>query len=200
VLQGIRDRLVFGGREGAPPAEVPVPAKEGGGREGAPPAEVPVPASEASPRPVLDVTRHFEFGVGIAPFLAMGDASEFFTVGVAPSLSWGYRWRTPAGHVRVSLLASACAFSAEGPGVSYHGGTSPGLFVSITGGGALLAVDPNESGYLTKLLPFFSGGVGGELLPSDTLGAFFELSYQVYLEREQPIMGYAPQVGMFYRF
>jgi hypothetical protein len=161
---------------------------------------------------VLAVSRPFEIALGMAPFFPVGEASETFRAGYMVSSGVAWRLAKQAGHIRLGFTTSALLFRAEGPAVSagslllplgieasYRSGVSPGFFVRAAGGAALLAVDPNDTGYLTKILPHLCSGVGVELLPADSFGISVDLSYHLFLERPTPIMGYAPTIAAFLR-
>jgi hypothetical protein len=161
---------------------------------------------------VLAVSRPIEFALGMAPFFPVGEASNLFGAGYMMTTGIAWRLAKQAGHIRLGFVTSALIYRAEAPGVSagnllvpfgleasYRSGLSPGFFVRASGGGALLAVDPNDTGYLTKLVPYVSSGVGVELLPTDSFGMAFDVSYYVFIEQQTPIMGYAPTIGAFLR-
>ncbi len=62
----------------------------------------------------------FELSLGFAPFLAIGNTSDYFTVGLAPCLSSGFRFKLPVGVRRVlvephpsAVYANAYRFAGE---------------------------------------------------------------------------------------
>jgi hypothetical protein len=160
--------------------------------------------------PASERKRHFEFGVGCAPFVATGAASEYFKIGVMPVVNLSYLFQGKLSRLGLGLYGGWNRFSATGNqasaetflipmGVSlrYEIGSEryPGVVFGLASGPALMMMDASTDETLTGLT-FFGRGILGVRLPiGGTFALLVEAGYDVYWEQPQPIMGFSPAVS-----
>jgi hypothetical protein len=164
------------------------------------------PAKESVP----ERTRRFEIGLGCAPFVATGVASEYFKLGVMPVLNLSYLFQGELSRFGLGLYGGFNYFTATGDlasaetfliptGVSlrYEIGSEryPSVVFGITSGPALLMmISSNDEKFLG--LTFFGRGSLGVRLPVGRTFAFLiEAGYDFYWEQPHPIMGFSPSVS-----
>jgi hypothetical protein len=181
-----------------------LPADEAAGVPAAPDATA---AGVQTPR------KHFEFSLGFAPFLTIGTASEYFTIGLQPSFYGIYHFNLRMGQLGLGLYAGLNSFRAEGLIASsdttlvpigldlrYSAGFPLGLFLHISSGPAILTINPNGTGRLSKIIPYAMAGIGFQLFFSEGLGIALDTSFAIFFERQLPIMGYSPSVYLYVKF
>ena len=159
--------------------------------------------------------KHLELSLGFAPFLTVGNASEYFRIGYVPCLYANYRFALARSRIGLGIYTGLNLFTAEGIIASADSmlipmgldiRCSPGidswvnLFFRISGGPVLLAINPNQTGMLIKVIPFVLGGLGIILSFSRFIGITIDSSFSVYFEKSQIIMGYTPSLYLFVRF
>jgi hypothetical protein len=159
--------------------------------------------------------KHLELSLGFAPFLTVGDASEYFRIGYIPCLYGNYRFALARSRIALGIYTGLNLFTAEGIIASADSMLipmgldirySPGidswvnLFFRISGGPVIFALNPNQTGMLIKVIPFVLGGIGINLSFSRFIGITIDSSFSVYFEKSQIIMGYTPSLYLFVRF
>ena len=135
--------------------------------------------------------------------------------GAMPSASAAYRIRLPAGTVAVGVATGYGRFLTQGEledvnievipigaDARYEIGDVGSLLIYFraAAGPALLRFQPAEGGWLTKLVPFALVGIGVGIPLAGPFGLTFETSYSIYLEKDNPIMGFTPAVGTYVRW
>ena len=158
-----------------------------------------------------------EVSVGVSPFIATGEVSDYFKLGLMPSFYGCYRFGLPGGVLGVGLFAGFNSFRAVGllaesqsfllpvgADLRYWFGFGRGmavtLFVRLTAGPALFSVNVEGTGILRKIVIFTMGGIGFNVPFTEGLGLNVETSYGVFFDRPDPIMGFVPAVGVYARF
>jgi hypothetical protein len=159
--------------------------------------------------------KHLELSLGFAPFLTVGNASEYFRIGYIPCLYGNYRFALARSRIALGIYTGLNLFTAEGIIASADSMLipmgldirySPGidswvnLFFRISGGPVIFALNPNQTGMLIKVIPFVLGGIGINLSFSRFIGITIDSSFSVYFEKSQIIMGYTPSLYLFVRF
>jgi hypothetical protein len=151
--------------------------------------------------------KRFDIGVGAAPFIATGYASEYFKIGVVPVLNAAFLFRGEAGRLGLGVYAGANLFSASGSTESASVVLVPaGLLVrleigregaplivfGVSGGPAVMSLQKPAEPALAGIT-FYGRGTLGIRLP---LGAVFgigvEAGYDIYWEEPYPLMGFCP--------
>jgi hypothetical protein len=197
------------GGKGAPP----LPAAPGGSAES---SSALIPSSELNPpeaQPGDSRVRHFELGIGCAPFVATGIASEYFKLGIMPVLNASYLFQGKLSRLGLGLYGGMNFFTASGDmasaqtylipmGVSlrYEIGSEryPGVLFGISSGPALMMMSLNDT--LLGLTFFGRGSLGVRLPIGRTFAVLVEAGYDVYWEEPSPIMGFSPAVSTTIRF
>ena len=159
--------------------------------------------------------KHLELSLGFAPFLTVGNASEYFRIGYVPCLYGNYRFALARSRIALGIYTGLNLFTAEGIiaradsmlipiglDIRYSPGIDSwvNLFFRISGGPVLLALNPNQTGMLIKVISFVLGGIGINLSFSRFIGITLDSSFSVYFEKSQIIMGYTPSLYLFVRF
>lgn len=170
---------------------------------------------EAISLPYLDdISKRFEIVGGMAPFVIVGKTSEYARLGLDTSLSLGYRFIGDQTQMILALATGVCTFNAESAATSSQIlliplaaqislRTTPsrlGFLIHLAGGPAGFLINPNQGGYRFKLVPYAETGIGVEIPLLDHLGLLIDLSFTVYFEGSQPVMGYAPSANLYFRF
>jgi hypothetical protein len=176
----------------------PLPPSEGGGSEEG-------TASAEGSQPV----KHFEIALGFAPFVTTGAASEYFKLGMLPSMSLSYLFQGQLMRLGLGLYGGVNIFTAVGSVASsdnlivpiglnlrYEIGNEryPCVQFGISGGPALLVMDSTTNGMLAGLTFYGRGSLGVRLPLGRTFGLALEAGYDVYWEQPSPIMGFSPSV------
>ena len=172
-----------------------------------------LPGSEAN-RPGVESAperkRHFEIGLGCAPFVATGAASEYFKLGVMPVLNLSYLFQGDLSRFGLGLYGGLNYFTATGDlasaetflipmGVSlrYEIGSEryPSVIFGITSGPALLMMISSTNETFLGLTFFGRGSLGVRLPVGRTFALLIEAGYDFYWEQPHPIMGFSPSVS-----
>ena len=208
-LAKIEDRLVF-------VDEVATPGSKSSADETVPtPAEIIDSAPQRTSPPYLDdISKRYEIVGGIAPFVLVGKTSDYARVGLNTGLSMGYRFIGDQTQVILAVSTGVCSFTAESTANRFrillvplaariNLRTTPsrlGFLIHLAGGPAAFLVSPDQSEYRFKLVPYATSGIGVDIPLSSRLGLLIDLSFSVYFEGSQPVMGYAPSANVYYRF
>ncbi len=149
-----------------------------------------------------------EIGVNTSGLFVLGAASEFFTYGVAGTVTGGYAPELSAVGATFGGRASVIRlFPNEGVeggdlrvvtfgpevivGTRYRAPARLGARVS--GGAAVLVVSRSEE-TLAKTVPFVDSGVGARLALGSLVAIGIEINYLVVLETGFPVMGLFPSI------
>ena len=150
----------------------------------------------------------------LAPFLAVGAASYYFTIGYQSLLQIDFLPAKAGARLGLGGLLGVTAFQAQGASESGLGFLVPlglslryslelgrrwGLLFHLGGGAALLVMGTDSLGGLVKLLPCVRSGVGVELALGRSMSIGLEAAYEVYFESPYLIMGFAPGLGLSWR-
>ena len=160
-----------------------------------------------------DDFRHFTISAGFSPFMTTGDASNYFTFGMAPDIYAGYRFHTAFGYFGLGISSSLNYFTAEGillssdnmlisagPEIRLGFDASPflGIFLRLNSGGTLFMLNKNNEGYQSTIIPFVSGGMGLTLNMTQGFGIIVSTNYNLYIESSILITGFSPSVGIHF--
>lgn len=153
----------------------------------------------------------FAFGVGIAPALVTGEASDYLKFGFLASLSGGYRVRGSGMTLGLGLLAGAAKLYPEGSAstldlyvlpfgtsLRVESSSSAALRVGVraSGGVALLSVNGGPQGDLAKFVPYALGGVEISYQVARSFLLRLESNYAVFFEEVYPIMAFSPSLAV----
>jgi hypothetical protein len=167
------------------------------------------PTIEDDPTP-----RRFLLSTGFAPFIAIGEASSYLSLGYMITAVGNVAFQTPSGRFGAGISLGVVSFTAQGaPGTStvllvpmgldasYRLGSSTvvGVLFDLSGGAALLLVSSPTLGTRAKTVPYVSGAIGVELLFSRTVGLVLDAGYGVYFEMPLLIMGVSPALQISLR-
>jgi hypothetical protein len=185
-------------------ARIPAPAIPTVGGTG-----VPV-AGPSSGRKIFAITS------GAAPFITMGDASAYASLGILATLSADFRFPLGPGVLGAGVLSGACVLDAAGVVAaarliivpigadlfySMNEGGFPGIVIHLSGGPALINVDSDYSGSLTKAIPYLLAGLSLDLPFSRSFGLAVDVDWAAFLESASfLIMAFAPEVSVYVRF
>ncbi|MFW6293247.1 MAG: hypothetical protein ACOC7V_13110, partial [Spirochaetota bacterium] len=171
----------------------------------------PRPASPA-PDATVDTgtarVQGFEIGVNTSGLFVVGAASEYFTYGVAGTVTGGY---APALSALGATFGGRASFIRLFPNEGVEGGDlrvvalGPEVLVGtryraparlgarVSGGAAVLVVSRSEE-TLAKTVPFVDSGVGARLPLGSLVAIGIEINYLVVLETGFPVMGLFPSI------
>lgn len=173
----------------------------------------PVPA-QAPDLPPPEPAYRFEVSAGFSPFLTVGSTSDYFRIGYLPSAVVSYHLPTSSGYIAFGVYGGVHLFHAEGiiasagsllvpVGVDFRlspvGGSRLSLYLRLSGGPAVLVINPNETGAMAKLLPYVLGGLGFSIAILPRLGVTIDSSFTIFYEKSLPIMGFTPSVYIHFR-
>jgi hypothetical protein len=159
---------------------------------------------------VQDRVRHFDIGVGCAPFVATGVSSEYFKLGIMPVLNLSYLIQGKVSRIGLGMYGGMNVFTASGDlttaetylipvGFSfrYEIGSQryPSAVFGIAAGPALMMMNTSGDDPLFGLTFFGRGTLGVRLPIGRTFALLVEAGYDVYWEQPQPIMGFSPAVS-----
>jgi hypothetical protein len=153
---------------------------------------------------------------GVAPFILMGGASVYASVGLLATFSADIRLPLGPGVFGVGLLSGLCALDATGVAAtaqvlivpvgadvrySMNEGGFPGIVLHASGGPAVMNVSADYAGSLTKVVPYVLAGMSLGLPFSSFIGLSIEADWAAFFESAAlPIMAFAPEVSMYVRF
>jgi hypothetical protein len=172
------------------------------------------PPSAVTGPPAVAGRPYFALDTGVAPFVPVGVASQYFPVGVLPVVGARIVFPTPSGRIAFGLYAAAIYFMAEGNidtsqnllvpvgvDVRYEIGNGAPflLFTHLSGGPAMLVIASSSQGTLTDLTAYFKAGLGATFMFNPRLGLSFAADYEVYFEMPYLIMGFTPWVAMSFK-
>jgi hypothetical protein len=218
LLQTVSAGTVSGGASSANPvnghAPRTLPSTEGSSTGPAPASEDGADGSGTASSEEPRAVKHFEIALGCAPFVTTGAASEYFKLGVLPSMSLSYLFHGRLIRMGLGLYGGVNIFTAAGSIASsdnyiiplglnlrYEIGNerTPCVQFGISGGPALFLMNSTTSGMLTGLTFYGRGTLGVRLPLGRTFGVTIEAGYDVYWEQPSPIMGFSPSVLTTFR-
>jgi hypothetical protein len=177
-------------------------------------------AAERQPpvlRPAVEddtVPHPFLLSTGVAPFIPVGQASTYFSLGYMVTAVGNVAFQMPAGRIGAGISLGALSFTTQGAAgattvvlvpiglqASYRLGASTvaGVLFDLSGGAAILFVSSPTVGTKAKTVPYVRGAVGVEVLFSRTVGVLLDTGYEVYFEMPQLIMGVTPALEVSLR-
>jgi hypothetical protein len=185
----------------APPTAVPtLPPAQG-------PSQVIGQHAAATPAP-----HRFLLSGGFAPFVPIGAASYYFSLGYLPSVLATVFLDTPVGPVGIGLYSGMDYFAAAGTlatSINYlipigldlryeigGGGLRP--YFHLVGGPALLVMVTSTQGTLVDVLPFLKTGIGLEIDIGSRFGVSALVDYDAYFEMPYLLTGFSPSVNMVF--
>ncbi len=215
---GMQSGVRPGTAAGALPGGLPggLPGAEPGTGPGTQPGILPgaVPGTEVPPSAGRHEGARLLIAPSLAPFLAVGAASYYFTMGYQSLLQIAFLPATAGARLGLGGLLGVTAFQAQGASESGLGFLVPlglslryslelgqrwGLLFHLGGGVALLILDTASLGAMTEPLPYVRSGVGAELALGRRMSIGLEAAYEVYFESPYLIMGFAPGLGLSWR-
>jgi hypothetical protein len=159
---------------------------------------------------------HFALTSGVAPFILMGGASTYASLGVLATLSADLRFPLGPGVFGAGLLSGLCSLHASGAvsdaqvlivpigadiQYSMNEGGFPGIVIHLSGGPAVMTVTAAYAGSLTKVVPYLLAGMSMDLPFASFMGLSFEADWAAFFESASlPIMAFAPEVSLYVRF
>jgi hypothetical protein len=201
----IEDRLVYSDELRSVAGETTEEAVAGANIQ--PPFTVEVPFSQPA------TGKRFEIGIGLATFILIGKASDYARMGIVTSVDGSYRFFTSSGQIIAGVSSRMCAFRAESATTSSQVLLFP-LAAQIrfrrmftvtafefhaAGGPAVFLINPDQTGYLFKLVPYAAAGVGLEVPAVENLGILLDLSFAIYYDGPSSVMGYLPSITFYLR-
>lgn len=178
-------------------------------RPATPPAEPsPVRPTEVDePAPARAPTRGLQLGAGFAPVLITGGATEYFKYGVMPWIYTGYRFPLGTASAEAGFYAGGASVLPDvegtdgsvrllpfGPEVRLGATADSVVLVSarLAGGPAAISIETEQTGRLTKLVPFALGGIMLTTRLGERFTLGFDGSYWVVFEENFPLMAFLP--------
>ena len=189
-------------------ADKAVADKAAADKQGAVPA-ILRPTIEDDPRP-----RRFLLSTGVAPFITVGEASQYSSLGYMLTATGSAAFQAPSGRFGAGVSLGVVSFTTQGmPGpttvllvplgldASYRLGASTvaGVLFHLGGGAAVMLVSSPALGVKAKTIPYVRGAVGVEVLFSRTVGILLDAGYDVYFEMPLLIMGLSPALEISLR-
>ena len=153
----------------------------------------------------------FAISLGSSPFIATFAALNYFPVGLDISFTALYRFRTAGGLIGIGLGSGVSGFHGKGAyaeadfsvipiGIDLLYGTRTGSFIDffahIGGGPAIFSAKLTSGEFLSKVIPYATGGLGIQLSFFQSLGISLEAAYTCFFDSPDPIMGFAPSLSI----
>lgn len=222
IIAEVEDRLAEFPKR---PIDVGVESEDDGGPEARQTAGIDSPGGGTadSERSAVDAgddhaemaIKHFELSIGFAPFLTIGNASDYFKTGIFPTLYGGYRFATPLGLLCLGLQIGVNLFNAEGTATTSDNILVPlgadirlvvgddsfiAVFFRIFGGAALFRADYPGLNLYRKIVPYAGASLGILKKLSSAFGIGVDLGYTAFFDTALPISGFTPSANLFWRF
>jgi hypothetical protein len=213
VLAGSPPRPVESPAMQSPTGTPPLAGQTPGSAAGLPPGtgSPNLPAGGIPPQTAEGPQRrkHVDVGLGVAPFVTTGSASEYFKLGIVPVLNIAFLFPGEKARFGLGLYAGANLFRAEGAlesasaflvpagiALRYELGEQrmPLILFGLAGGPAVIGLTTSEGKQLSGLTFFGRGSLGFRLPIGDFFGIAAEAGYDIYWEQPYPIMGFCPAV------
>jgi hypothetical protein len=181
------------------------------------------PGSEPPPRlsePPIPDPKPFQIAAGVAPFLPIGRASDYFKIGLCTAVHGSYRFDVGTLQLSAGLLTGTYLFQAEGlsgtagtlllsigplVGIMQGFGSTVDLYIHLSGGMTVMSIAPSGlDNRLSKLLPFALAATGFHLGINSKLGLIAETNLVAFFETADgelsPLFGFTPVVYIRLRF
>lgn len=183
------------------------PTNGGDAQVGSSPATVQV--GQPEPSRVVEPPTGIGTTVAGAAMIVIGRASDFFRYGYTASLVVDYRFSLASFGVTAGVQAAfSQLFPAAGirPGqvllVSLGPNVSAGtverrpvrLSGHISGGPAILMIEPDGSAFQAKLVPYVSAGIEATLGIGSSFFLGIEVNFMIAFEDVYPVMGLVPSI------
>jgi hypothetical protein len=178
-----------------------------------PAATVVTPVAGFRGQPVRTL---FSLSSGVAPFILMGGASTYASLGILATFAADLRFPLGPGVFGAGLLSGLCALDAAGAVTnaqvlivpigadlrySMNEGGFPGIVIHVSGGPAMMNVTADYAGSLTKLVPYLLAGMSLELPFASFIGLSISADWAAFFESVSlPLMAFAPEVSLYVRF
>ena len=149
--------------------------------------------------------RGFFFSPSFGVFQTLGKASEYFSAGIAPSLSVSYGFPTAVGRLAFGIYAGTIYFETKGEFSESRDFLSPfavelnytsvsnsimDFVLLLSGGGAVLSVAVDDLPYVSKVIPYAGGGMGFLFFPLEKFSLGLDVTFAAYFDSPIPILGY----------
>jgi hypothetical protein len=170
----------------------------------------PIPGFRGQP------VRSLSLSSGVAPFIMMGGASTYASLGLLATFSADLRFPLGPGVFGAGFLSGVCMLSAAGAVAnaqvllvpigadirySMNEGSFPGIVIHVSGGPAMMNVTTDYDGSLTKLVPYLLAGMSLELPFAPFIGLSIAADWAAFFESASlPLMAFAPEVSLYVRF
>ena len=156
----------------------------------------------------------FSLTTGVGALGSLGKAADYFQIGIMPLIQFGYGFNTVIGQLSIGALIGTSYFEASGAisksqnilspfglelGYMSNGGGFLDVSVSVSGGGSVLAMNPNQTGYLIKIIPYGMAGFGFIALPAQVVSIMADVSAIAFFDTEL-IIGYIPAIHVSIHF
>ena len=191
--------------------EAPQPAaSEGPANTAASSEQSATPASTEPPT----AGPRFYLSLGFSPFITLGEAAQYFTLGYRAPIVASYLFSTPAGRLGIGVFADVTYFVAKGivetaqsflvplgPDLRYElpVGTMLSFELHLGGGPALLVLSTPPQGMQTELLAFALCGLSGEFLITPGFGIELGADFETFFEKSLTVMGISPSLSVTLR-
>lgn len=164
-----------------------------------------------------------EVAAGFAAFIAIGDSTDYLTLGYNPTFDFNFRINTASGFWGIGLNSGINTFEAEGLSLAARSMVIPvgldvryvfesagifGLTLRLSGGPAFFMLQPPDTlasvlswDVLTKVIPYANAGLGLRIKLAHFMGIALDVGYSVYLEDYDSlffIMGLTPAATVFF--
>ena len=171
----------------------------------------PIPETRSQPP-----RRLIAFSGGVAPFVLMGGASTYASLGLLATFSANLRFPLGPGVFGAGLLSGVCALQAAGIvsdaqvlivpiggdiQYSMNEGGFPGIVIHFSAGPAVMNTTTAYAGSMTKVVPYLLAGMSMDLPFASFIGLAVEADWVAFFESASlPIMAFAPEVALYVRF
>lgn len=152
----------------------------------------------------------------VGPLLAIGDVTQYFTVGFETHIYAAYQfYKQERFNMNLGLYSGVNYFNAEGslassenwlislgPGfrMAYEVNSRMDLFYRLSLGVSIYSTSTNNMDYMSKIIPYGSLGAGIDINILDYMGCSLFIKYDLFLEGSTPIQSLAPGAGISIKF
>jgi hypothetical protein len=179
--------------------------------------ERPEPVLPVDPSPAViaaEMGRGLVSDASFTGFLVNGQASDYFKVGIMPSVFAGYGFPLGGARLVAGLSVGYAQFFTQaeledtrvrviplGAELRYElrGLLPVGVYGRAGGGPALLSFDDGAGSWRTKMIPYASAGFGVLIPLGGMVDVRLEAGYAVFFEEIYPILGFVPTIGTILR-
>lgn len=154
---------------------------------------------------------YWEVITGFAPFLAIGQITDFFKLSYAPTLNISFLINLSAGQLALGMYTGFNIFQVDelmgaglnyfipvGADVRFETNTKPlRFYVHVAGGPTILTINLDNTVPRSTLIAFALGGIGLCIPFGTHFGLALDSSFIAFFDHGTFIMGYMP-CGAFY--